>query len=122
MKPGYIGLRRIAKATVYSIQGLVFAWRNESAFRQELMLALFMLPAAVWLGQNAVQVALLAGSCFVVVIVELLNSAIEAVVDRVGPERHDLAGSAKDLGSAAVFVSLLMTAFIWAAIGLERFG
>ncbi|MBA1147320.1 diacylglycerol kinase [Ectothiorhodospiraceae bacterium WFHF3C12] len=122
MKPGYTGIRRLAYATVYSIQGLVFAWRNESAFRQELMLALVMLPAALWLGETAAQVAVLAGSCFLVVIVELLNTAIEAVVDRVGPERNDLAGSAKDVGSAAVFVSLLLTAFVWIVVALERFG
>ena len=122
MKPGYTGIRRVAYATVYSIQGLVFAWRNESAFRQELMLALVMLPAALWLGETAAQVAVLAGSCFLVVIVELLNTAIEAVVDRVGPERNDLAGSAKDVGSAAVFVSLLLTAFVWIVVALERFG
>lgn len=122
MKPGRTGLKRIAFATLYSVKGLSFAWRHESAFRQELVLALVMLPAAVWLGDGPVEVALLGGSCFLVVIVELLNTAIEAAVDRVGPELNELAGGAKDVGSAAVFVSLLLTAFVWGTLALARFG
>lgn len=115
-------MRRIAHATRYSAQGLLHAWRNEAAFRQELALSLVLLPLALVLGQNAVEVLLLVGSCLLVLIVELLNSAIEATVDRVGQEHHELSGRAKDLGSAAVSLSLALVAVTWGTIAWQRFG
>jgi diacylglycerol kinase (ATP) len=121
MNPPNTGLKRIVNATFYSLAGLRAAWRHEAAFRQECLLALVLTPAAFWLGQNAVERALLIGTCWLVLIVELLNSAIEAIVDRVGTARHELSGRAKDLGSAGVFVSLLLTLVVWALIVWERF-
>jgi diacylglycerol kinase (ATP) len=121
-KPGNTGLRRIVNATWFSFAGLRIAWRDEAAFRQELMLCVVLLPAAVWLGRTAVERSLLIGSCLLVLIVELLNTSIENVVDRVGPEHHRLAGQAKDLGSAAVFVSLLVVLVVWGLIAWGRFG
>lgn len=115
-KPGDRGLARIIKATGYSMAGLKAAWRHETAFRQELALALVMIPLAMVLGATAVERALLSGSVILVLIVELVNSAIEAVVDRIGPERHELAGRAKDIGSAAVLLSLLNVVVIWGLI------
>jgi len=114
------GWRRVVNATHYSWLGLRYAWREESAFRQELTLALLMAPLALWLGGSAVQRALLIGCLFVVVITELLNSALEAVVDRVGSERHPLSGVAKDLGSAAVFVALCNVIAVWGIIAWQR--
>ncbi|HEX5787044.1 MAG TPA: diacylglycerol kinase [Woeseiaceae bacterium] len=122
VKTGRTGVRRIAHATRYSAQGLLHAWRNEAAFRQELALSLVLLPLALVLGQNAVEVLLLVGSCLLVLIVELLNSAIEATVDRVGQEHHELSGRAKDLGSAAVSLSLALVAVTWGTIAWQRFG
>ena len=113
------GLDRIVHATGYSLAGLGAAWRHESAFRQECMLALVLWPVAVWLGRNWVETALLAGSVMLVLIVELLNSAVEAAVDRISLENHQLAKRAKDIGSAAVFVSLANVAVVW---GLVLFG
>lgn len=121
MKPGKTGLRRIINAAFYSWAGMRFAWRNESAFRQEVALAVILIPAAFWVGADAVQRALLIGTCLIVLIVELLNSGIEAVVDRVGDEYHKLSGSAKDLGSAAVLISLLLTVTVWGLVIYERF-
>ena len=120
MKPGRTGLARIACATRYSCHGLLFAWRNESAFRQELSFCLLMVPAALWVGQSAVERALLIGCCLLVLVVELLNTAVEAVVDRIGQEPNHLAGSAKDLGSAAVFVSLLLAGLVWGLLLWDR--
>lgn len=116
------GLRRVVDATACSFAGLRAAWRNEAAFRQESWLCIALLPAAFWLGQTAVQRSLLIGTCLLVLVVELLNSGIEAAVDRVGTEHHELAGRAKDLGSAAVFVSLTLTLVVWLLIGWERLG
>jgi diacylglycerol kinase (ATP) len=121
-KPGNTGLRRIVNATLFSLAGLSAAWRSESAFRQELMLCVVLVPVGLWLGQNAVERALLVGTCLLVLVVELLNSGIEAVVDRVGEELHPLSGRAKDFGSAAVFVALGMTLVVWSLILWERFG
>ena len=115
------GLRRIVNATFFSLAGLRAAWCNEAAFRQECLLALVMTPTALWVGRTAVERALLIGSCWLVLIVELLNSGIEAVVDRVGTDHHRLSGRAKDLGSAAVFVSLALTALVWGLVIWERF-
>jgi diacylglycerol kinase (ATP) len=120
-KPGYTGLKRIRKASGYSLLGFRAAWKHESAFRQETLLALVCLPLAIWLGQNAVQISLLVGVLFLVLIVELLNSSIEAVVDRIGDEPHKLSGRAKDMASSAVFLSLLLTAVVWSMIAVERF-
>lgn len=120
IKPRDTGMNRIWKATLYSLQGLDAAWRNESAFRQECVIALLLLPISFWIANSWVEVAVLMGVCFLVLIVELLNSAIEAVVDRVGHEHHDLAGQAKDMGSAAVMLSLIMAAGTWLLIGLHN--
>lgn len=120
-KPGYTGLKRIVMAAGYSLQGFRAAWKHESAFRQETLLTLAFLPLAIWLGQSAAQTALLISTLFLVVIVELLNSGIEAVVDRIGDEPHKLSGRAKDMGSAAVFLSLLLMAVVWVTVAVERF-
>jgi diacylglycerol kinase (ATP) len=116
------GFRRLVNATFFSFAGLRAAWRNEAAFRQECALAAVLTPAAFWVGQTAVERSLLIGACWLVLIVELLNSAVEAVVDRVGTDHHKLSGRAKDLGSAAVFVSLALTALVWGLVLWEQFG
>lgn len=118
---GRTGLDRILRATGYSAAGLSAAFRGESAFRQEVFAAVVMLPAAFWLGRGWVEIALLAGSVVLVLIVELLNSAIEAVVDRVGLELHELSKRAKDLGSAAVMLSLVLAGAIWLGALWQRF-
>lgn len=110
------GLRHLVCAAGYSLKGLRAAWCHESAFRQELLLLVLLTPVALWLGRTPVEIALLLGSLVLVLLVELLNSAIEAVVDRVGEEPHELSGRAKDLGSAAVMLSLLLAALIWGAV------
>lgn len=120
-KPGNTGIRRILRAFVFSTQGFGHAWKHEAAFRQEVLLTIVLIPAAIWLGQTIVERALLIGVCFIVLIVEFLNSAIEATVDRFGPEQHELAGRAKDMGSAAVLVSLTLVAFVWGAVAWQRF-
>ncbi|NRT57496.1 diacylglycerol kinase [Sphaerotilus uruguayifluvii] len=112
---GRTGLDRIRHAAGYSLQGLSGAYRHESAFRQELWLAALLLPLAFWLGRTWVEVALLAGSVVMVMIVELLNSAVEATVDRISFDLHELAKRAKDYGSAAVFLALALCGGIWAA-------
>ncbi len=108
-----LGLRRVVLATRYSVQGLVAAVKGEAAFRQELALAVVLVPLGLWLGEDGTQRALLAGSVLLVLIVELLNSAVEAAVDRISEERHPLAKRAKDLGSAAVMLSLATAAAVW---------
>lgn len=120
-KPGKTGFTRIVDATFFSFAGLRTAWRDEAAFRQELLLAVVLLPAGLWLGRTAVERALLLGSCLIVLIVELLNTGIENVVDRVGREPHPLSGRAKDLGSAAVFMSLVLVLVTWGLIAWARF-
>ena len=115
------GLDRVMHATGYSFSGLRAAYRGESAFRQEFWLALVLGPAALWLGRGWVEVAMLAGSAMLVLIVELLNSAVEATVDRVSLDLHDLSKHAKDLASAAVFLSLVLCGGIWAAALWQRF-
>jgi diacylglycerol kinase (ATP) len=107
------GWNRIVDATGYSLAGLGAAWRHESAFRQECLLALVLWPVAMWLGGSWVETALLAGSVMLVLIVELLNSAIEAVVDRVSPDLHPLSKRAKDIGSAAVMLAIVTCALLW---------
>jgi diacylglycerol kinase (ATP) len=117
---GRTGLDRVLRAFGYSMSGLSMALRGESAFRQEAALAVVMLPASFWLGRSWVEVSLLAGSVLLVMIVELLNSAVEAVVDRVSLELHDLSKRAKDMGSAAVFIALVLCGGIWAAALWQR--
>jgi diacylglycerol kinase (ATP) len=114
------GLARILQAVVNSAAGLRMAWRTESAFRQEVALAAVLLPLAMWLGQSWIERAMLAGGVVLVLIVELLNTAVEYTVDRVSLERNDLSKTAKDLGSAAVLLTLLLCAAIWAAVLLPR--
>lgn len=112
---GRTGFDRIVHAAGYSLDGIRAAYRNESAFRQESWLAAVLLPLAFWLGQGWVEIALLTGSVLLVLVVELLNSAVEATVDRISFELHDLAKRAKDFGSAAVFISLTWCGGVWAA-------
>ncbi len=114
-------MKRIWNAALYSLAGIKACFRNETAFRQELFLCLILVPLAFWIGTTAVQRAVLIGSCLLVLVVELLNSAIEATVDRIGEERHALSGRAKDMGSSAVFISLLAAGITWALIVYERF-
>jgi len=113
---------RIARAFSYSANGLRAAYKKESAFRQELILAVVLLPLGVWLGSTGVERALLIGSVLLVLIVELLNSAVEATVDRGGKDWNKLAGRAKDMGSAAVLIALLQLAATWGLILYDRFG
>lgn len=120
-KPGKTGIARIIAATGYSRQGLAAAWRHESAFRQECTLALILLPLAWWLGTTLAERLILIAVLAIVIITELLNSGIEAVVDRIGEEHHALAGRAKDMGSAAVFISLLLVLVVWAGVAAHRF-
>ncbi|WP_323755143.1 diacylglycerol kinase [Rheinheimera sp.] len=112
-KPNGSGLGRIVKATECSRKGFVAAWRFEAAFRQEALLALLLLPLSFWLAQSAQHWAVLVSVLLLVLIVELLNSAIETLTDRVSLERHELSGRAKDLGSAAVTLSLTVVAIVW---------
>lgn len=119
---GRTGLDRIRRALGYSMSGLRAAYKGEDAFRQECWLALVLMPSAFWLGRNWVEVALLLGSVLLVMIVELLNSGIEAAIDRVSFELHDLSKRAKDLASAAVLLSLVLCGGIWAAALWSHFG
>ena len=114
------GLSRIAHAAAFSIAGLRAGW-DQTAFRQETLAAAVLLPLSFWLGRGWIETALLAGSVLMVLAVELLNSAIETVVDRIGPEWHELSKRAKDMGSAAVLLSLLLCFGIWAAAAYQRF-
>jgi diacylglycerol kinase (ATP) len=110
------GLRHLGKALVYSLRGLRLALRHETAFRQEMVGLLVLVPAAIALGRTALETAVLIASLLLVAIVELLNSAIEAAVDRVGPERHPLSARAKDLGSAAVFLAVVSALVVWVLV------
>ena len=112
-KPGNTGITRIIKAAGYSWAGLCAAVKHEAAFRQELALSIILIPAGAWLGQSGIERALLVGCVLLVLIVELVNSAIEAVVDRFGGEQHQLSARAKDIGSAAVFVALVNVIVVW---------
>lgn len=116
MKPGKTGIRRILDATGYSLQGLKAAWIHEAAFRQELVLTLVLSICAFLLPVSMFERTIMISSLLLVVIVELLNSAIEAVVDRVSDDWNELSGRAKDIGSAAVFVALALALFVWASI------
>jgi len=107
------GLVRLWHATLNSLRGLALCYRSEAAFRQEVWLALVLVPAGLWLGQNGVERVLLVGSLLLLMIVELLNTAVEVVVDRIGLERHPLSGFAKDAGSAAVLFALVLAGGTW---------
>lgn len=117
---GKTGVQRVINATRYSLEGLAAAARHEDAFRQELILAAALVPLGLWAGNDGVERALLVGSVLMVLVVELLNSAIEAAVDRVSLEDHRLAKRAKDLGSAAVMVSLATVAAVWLLVLVPR--
>ncbi|MCB1877402.1 MAG: diacylglycerol kinase [Chromatiales bacterium] len=110
------GLQRLINATGYSYQGFKAAFQHEEAFRQEVMLCLLLAPLGIWLGETGVERALLVGSLFVVLLTELLNSAVEAAIDRFGGERHELSGRAKDIASAAVFTSLGLVVCVWGLV------
>lgn len=111
---------RILKAARWSMQGLQAAWMHESSFRLEVYLFVVLAPTGWWLGQTPVERVLLIGSMLLVLSVELLNSAVEAVIERYGPEFHELAGRAKDMGSAAVFVVMMNVLLVWGALLLPR--
>src|SRR5271166_7165965 len=110
------GITRILRAFGYSLQGLRHTWREEAAFRQELVLSAVVVPAGLYLGHSGVERALLVSPMLLILVVEMLNSAVEAVVDRSGTERHPLAGMAKDMGSAAVMLSFILLGTVWLLI------
>ncbi len=115
------GLKRIFRAFFYSIAGFKACFEHEEAFRQELYVLIPLLPIGLWLGQGGVEKAVLLGSLLLVPIVELLNSAIEANVDRVGTEPHELSGRAKDIASAAVFLAIVMALLVWALVLIPKY-
>jgi len=117
---GRSGFSRVFHATLISLNGLRAGW-GEPAFRQEAIAAIVLVPFAFWLGRSWVETALLAGSVLLVMIVELLNTAVEAAIDRIGPEWHDLSKRAKDMGSAAVLLALVLSGGIWATALWQRF-
>jgi diacylglycerol kinase (ATP) len=119
-RPKPRGATRMVRALRTSLRGLRGAFREEAAFRQELALALLVIPVGLWLGRNGVERALLVAPVLLTLVIELINSAIEATVDRIGLERHALAGLAKDIGSAAVFMSLLLLGAVWLLVLLGR--
>lgn len=116
---GTTGINRVIKASQFSWQGLKAAFKNEAAFRQEVILAIIFIPLAYYLGQTGSERALLISVIVLVLIVELLNSGIEAIVDRVSTEHHELSGRAKDIGSAAVLLSLINAAIVWGLVLVE---
>ena len=117
-KPG--GFSRVLGAFRYSFQGFQHAWQEEAAFRQELALALVLIPLGLYLGRGGTERAMMVGSVLLILIVEILNSAIEAVVDRAGTSQHPLAGMAKDMGSAAVMMSFVLLGMVWFLILLDH--
>jgi diacylglycerol kinase (ATP) len=119
---GLLDLRRVWRAAGYSLNGLKTVLKYESAFRQEMALFVVLAPLGLWLGHDNVERSLLVGSLMLVLIVELLNSAIETVVNRIGNEPHELSGRAKDIASAAVFLSLLLAVLVWVLVLFDRFG
>lgn len=121
MKPGKTGLSRILFAIKYSIQGLKAAWQNEAAFRQESVLAVILIPLAFYIGEGVVEIILLVSGISFVLICELINSAIEATIDRFGGEIHELSGRAKDIGSAMVMIALTLCTFVWLMITYKNF-
>lgn len=115
-KPGNKGLKRIIAATGYSIKGLKAAYRNEAAIRQEMIAGIVVIPLAFIFANSGVELALLLGSALLIFLMELVNSALEAVVDRIGSEHHVLSGQAKDIGSALVMVAIVIFMIVWASI------
>ena len=115
------GVRRIINAFRYTYAGLKAAWIYEEAFRQEILLLIFVVPLGIWVGASSTQRAILIGFYLNIPLTELLNSSIEAIVDRMGEEHHALSGRAKDLGSAAVFLSICIAVITWSIVGCERF-
>lgn len=113
MKNEATGIRRLVAATRFSLAGLRSTFKTEAAFRQECWLAIVLVPVAMFLGDDSIEIALMIGSILILMITELLNTAVEIVVDRIGHEFHELSGRAKDAGSAAVLLSLLLVALIW---------
>ena len=113
---GKKGLVRLWNALGYSRDGIAAAWKNEAAFREEILLAAVSIPLAIFLGKNGVDRALLIGSILLILIVEILNSALEAVVDKASPEKHELAKRAKDIGSAAVLIGLVNVVIVWVLV------
>jgi diacylglycerol kinase (ATP) len=113
---GKTGLRRIWNALLYSIDGIKAALRHEAGFRQEVLLALVLIPLALVLSVGGIGKALMIGSIFLVLVTELMNSGVEAAIDRISPERHELSKRAKDLGSAAVFISLMNVVVVWVLV------
>ncbi len=120
MKPGETGLKRVLDAFSYTGKGIKAAWQNEAAFRQEVGMAAVMLPLAFWVGDSATERALLIVVVFFAFAVELLNSGIEAAIDRIGAELHPLSGRAKDMGSAAVFFALCGAGAVWTILLIDR--
>lgn len=120
-KPNGSGITRVLKATRCSILGFKAAYKHESAFRQELWLCLCLLPVSAFIAHSAVQLALLIGSLILLLLIEIINSAIEAVVDRIGLEHHELSGRAKDLGSAAVFLAIFFIITIWSGVIFDNY-
>ncbi|HEU5338892.1 MAG TPA: diacylglycerol kinase [Sulfuricaulis sp.] len=118
---GLFDLPRVWRAAGYSVAGFRAALKNEAAFRQELALFVVLAPLGFWLGRDGVERSLLIGSLLLVLLVELLNSAIEALVNRVGQDHHELSGQAKDIASAAVFISLLIVMVVWVLVLTDRF-
>ncbi len=121
MKPGYTGVERIVHALRFSLRGLGACWRHESAFRQEACVCLIAIPVGLAVGGTGVERALLVASVLLVPVVELLNTAVETVVDRVDAGPHPLAGRAKDIGSAAVLLSIVLAAVVWVCVLLPRY-
>jgi len=110
---GKTGIKRLANAFTYSVAGTLAAFKHEDAFRQEVILSTILIPLAIYLGQTAIEQALMIASILLIIIVELLNSSVEATVDRISVKRHKLSKRAKDIGSAAVFFSLVNAAVVW---------
>lgn len=121
MKAKSSGLKHVLEAIPYTVAGFKAAFRNEEAIRQEVVVFAILIPLAFWWGNSAVQVVLLVGSCLLVFAMEIVNAAIETIVDRIGLEQHELSGRAKDLGSAAVYTLWFNLVITWVVIGVERF-
>ncbi len=115
------GIKRIINAVIFSCRGITATWKSEAAFREEIICGIILFPAAFFLGESLTQTAILIIPLFIVLIVELLNTGIEHVVDRVGLEHHELSRLAKDAGSAAVFLSNMLIISVWSLIALDRF-
>jgi diacylglycerol kinase (ATP) len=109
----------IQNAFIYTWAGLTAAWKNELAFRGETVVAMVMVPLGLWIGRSAVERSLLVASILLILVTELVNSALEAVVDRIGPERHELSKRAKDMGSAAAFISMVTAALVWIIVVVD---